>query len=299
MITFVVFSLRRAWQGFWRNALMSLAATATMVLMLMLLAGFWILQTGPPGGPRLHRIEGRGRRPTSRTTTKPDEVDGAHGRASRRCPRSTSVTYVTRGGGARALPSSARRSRASEDLTKYLDDEPAARQPRGQAGRSRASSATSSSSSARSRPSERAQGATDDRRQRHDGHRRPADGRHRRPRSSSRSSSCSSSSTRSGWPSSPGPRRSRSCGSSARRTRSSAGRSSSRGRWSGCSARRSRSACSTSPAEPIGGFMIDFFRVLPLSVRDARPRPRRARRRRRPRAGRARLVAVGPDVPDQ
>ncbi len=46
MISFVVFSLRRAWQGFWRNALMSFAATATMVLMLMLLAGFWIVQTG-------------------------------------------------------------------------------------------------------------------------------------------------------------------------------------------------------------------------------------------------------------
>ena len=46
MIGFVVFSLRRAWQGFWRNALMSLAATATMVLMLLLLAGFWIIQAG-------------------------------------------------------------------------------------------------------------------------------------------------------------------------------------------------------------------------------------------------------------
>ena len=46
MISFVVFSLRRAWQGFWRNAIMSIAATATMVLMLLLLAGFWILQTG-------------------------------------------------------------------------------------------------------------------------------------------------------------------------------------------------------------------------------------------------------------
>jgi cell division transport system permease protein len=46
MIGFVLFSLRRAWQGFWRNALMSLAATATMVLMLVLLAGFWIIQTG-------------------------------------------------------------------------------------------------------------------------------------------------------------------------------------------------------------------------------------------------------------
>ena len=46
MITFLFFSIKRAWQGFWRNALMSLAATATMVLMLLLLAGFWIIQTG-------------------------------------------------------------------------------------------------------------------------------------------------------------------------------------------------------------------------------------------------------------
>jgi len=46
VFTFVAFSLKRAWEGFWRNALMSLAATATMVLMLLLLAGFWILQAG-------------------------------------------------------------------------------------------------------------------------------------------------------------------------------------------------------------------------------------------------------------
>ena len=44
MIPFVLFSIGRAWQGFWRNALMSLAATLTMVLMLLLLAGFFILQ---------------------------------------------------------------------------------------------------------------------------------------------------------------------------------------------------------------------------------------------------------------
>jgi cell division transport system permease protein len=44
VIPFVLFSFKRAWQGFWRNALMSLAATLTMVLMLMLLAGFFILQ---------------------------------------------------------------------------------------------------------------------------------------------------------------------------------------------------------------------------------------------------------------
>ena len=46
MLAFLYFSVKRAWQGFWRNALMSLAATATMVLMLLLLAGFWIIQTG-------------------------------------------------------------------------------------------------------------------------------------------------------------------------------------------------------------------------------------------------------------
>src|SRR6185436_9388851 len=46
MLAFLYFSLKRAWQGFWRNAVMSLAATATMVLMLLLLAGFWIIQTG-------------------------------------------------------------------------------------------------------------------------------------------------------------------------------------------------------------------------------------------------------------
>jgi cell division transport system permease protein len=50
MLSFVAFSLKRAWQGFWRNALMSLAATATMVLMLLLLSGFWILQAGLQAG---------------------------------------------------------------------------------------------------------------------------------------------------------------------------------------------------------------------------------------------------------
>src|SRR6185503_1068810 len=46
MISFLAFSVSRAWQGFWRNAAMSIAATATMTLMLMLLAGFWIVQAG-------------------------------------------------------------------------------------------------------------------------------------------------------------------------------------------------------------------------------------------------------------
>jgi cell division transport system permease protein len=46
MLSFLFFSISRAWQGFWRNAAMSLAATATMTLMLLLLASFWIVQAG-------------------------------------------------------------------------------------------------------------------------------------------------------------------------------------------------------------------------------------------------------------
>jgi cell division transport system permease protein len=46
LVAFAVFSLKRAWQGFWRNSLMSLAATASMVLMLTLLAGLVILLGG-------------------------------------------------------------------------------------------------------------------------------------------------------------------------------------------------------------------------------------------------------------
>jgi len=44
MLSFILFSIRRAWQGFWRNAVMSIAATLTMVLMLTLLSGFFVLQ---------------------------------------------------------------------------------------------------------------------------------------------------------------------------------------------------------------------------------------------------------------
>jgi len=50
VISFIAFSLRRAWQGFWRNAVMSLAATATMIFMLVLLSGFFVVLTGLNAG---------------------------------------------------------------------------------------------------------------------------------------------------------------------------------------------------------------------------------------------------------
>ncbi len=46
MVAFIVFSMRRAWTGFWRNKFMSVAATASMVLMLSLLSGLLILLSG-------------------------------------------------------------------------------------------------------------------------------------------------------------------------------------------------------------------------------------------------------------
>jgi cell division transport system permease protein len=49
MFAFIGFSMRRAWLGFWRNGMVSIAATATMVLMLVLLSGMIILQTGLHG----------------------------------------------------------------------------------------------------------------------------------------------------------------------------------------------------------------------------------------------------------
>ncbi len=52
MLRFLAFSIRRASQGFWRNAVMSLAATITMTLMLLMLAGLVIGLSGMDAGLR-------------------------------------------------------------------------------------------------------------------------------------------------------------------------------------------------------------------------------------------------------
>ena len=52
MISFLAFSIRRAFQGLWRNRVMSLAATVTMVLMLILLAGLMLVLSGLEAGLR-------------------------------------------------------------------------------------------------------------------------------------------------------------------------------------------------------------------------------------------------------
>jgi cell division transport system permease protein len=47
---FIGFAVVRAWQGFWRNGMMSLAATATVILMLVLLSGLFIVISGLNAG---------------------------------------------------------------------------------------------------------------------------------------------------------------------------------------------------------------------------------------------------------
>ncbi len=121
MIGFVVFSLKRAWQGFWRNALMSFAATATMVLMLVLLAGFWIIQTG-----LLSALDFTEQKVEVTANVKVDataaDIEGLRARIEA-MPQVTTVTFVTREE-ALARFQQSMKEQGREDLTKYVDTNP-------------------------------------------------------------------------------------------------------------------------------------------------------------------------------
>ena len=121
MITFVVFSMKRAWQGFWRNAVMSLAATATMVLMLLLLAGFWIIQTGLLAGLQFteDKVEVVAYLQPNATQTQVDKLQAD----LKAMPEVASVAYVSR---AEALDRfrESMAAQGRQDLTRYLDNNP-------------------------------------------------------------------------------------------------------------------------------------------------------------------------------
>ena len=121
MISFVLFSLGRAWQGFWRNAVMSFAATATMVLMLLLLAGFWIVQTGLLAGLQFteQKVEVVA---YLHTNASPVQVDLLTQRIEA-LPEVQSVTYVSRDEALDNFRNSLR-AQGREDLTRYLDSNP-------------------------------------------------------------------------------------------------------------------------------------------------------------------------------
>jgi cell division transport system permease protein len=121
MIGFVVFSIRRAWQGFWRNALMSLAATATMVLMLVLLAGFWIIQTGLLSALDFteQKVEVVANIKLDATPVQVAELQSS----IVAMPEVSGVTYISQ---AEALArfQDSMRQQGREDLTKVLDANP-------------------------------------------------------------------------------------------------------------------------------------------------------------------------------
>ena len=121
MISFVLFSLTRAWQGFWRNAVMSLAATATMVLMLLLLAGFWIIQTGLLAGLQFteQKVEVVG---YLQPNAQVNQIQALEAQLER-MPEVASVTYVDRET-ALANFRTSMAAQGREDLTRYLDSNP-------------------------------------------------------------------------------------------------------------------------------------------------------------------------------
>ncbi len=121
MISFIVFSINRAWQGFWRNAVMSLAATATMVLMLLLLSGFWIIQTGLLAGLQFteEKVEVVAYIQTNATESQIQALESQ----VRAMPEVASLVFVTRDQALADFRASLK-AQGREDLTPYLDANP-------------------------------------------------------------------------------------------------------------------------------------------------------------------------------
>ena len=121
MLSFVAFSLTRAWQGFWRNAVMSLAATATMVLMLLLLSGFWIIQAGLLAGLQFteQKVEVVSYLQTNITDGQVQELRDKVAAL----PSVASVAFVSRDEALQRFRTSMQ-AQGREDLTKYLDSNP-------------------------------------------------------------------------------------------------------------------------------------------------------------------------------
>jgi cell division transport system permease protein len=121
LISFVVFSIRRAWQGFWRNALMSLAATATMIFMLVLLSGFVVVLTGLNAGLEFVEQKVQVVADVKNSASTPAIEDLAARVA--KLPEVASVEYVNATEALRRFRERLR-EQGREDLTKSLDSNP-------------------------------------------------------------------------------------------------------------------------------------------------------------------------------
>jgi cell division transport system permease protein len=121
LISFLAFSVSRAWQGFWRNAAMSIAATATMTLMLLLLAGFWIVQAGLLAGLEFveQKVEVVADLRDGTTQLGVDEIQSK----LLAMPEVRDVAYVSKEEALRRFREN-RTNQGEEDLTKYLETNP-------------------------------------------------------------------------------------------------------------------------------------------------------------------------------
>ena len=121
MLSFVAFSLKRAWQGFWRNAVMSIAATATMVLMLVLLSAFFVVLSGLDAG--LQFVEQKVEVVAELRDDAPDLKISQLQADIAALPEVQSVEYIDK---ATALAQFKQRmaEQGREDLTQYLDANP-------------------------------------------------------------------------------------------------------------------------------------------------------------------------------
>jgi cell division transport system permease protein len=121
MISFLAFSISRAWQSFWRNAAMSLAATATMTLMLLLLSGFWIVQAGLLAG--LQFVEQKVQVVADlRDDASPSAVSELQARITAMA-EVAEVDYVSKDEALKRFQEN-RAAQGEEDLTSYLRTNP-------------------------------------------------------------------------------------------------------------------------------------------------------------------------------
>ena len=121
MLSFLAFSISRAWQSFWRNTAMSLAATATMTLMLLLLSGFWIVQAGMLAG--LQFVEQKVQVVADlRDDAKPTDIAALQARVNQ-MPEVAEVIYVSKDEALKRFQD-ARKVQGEDDLTAYLGQNP-------------------------------------------------------------------------------------------------------------------------------------------------------------------------------
>jgi len=121
VISFVAFAIGRAWTGFWRNAVMSIAATATMVLLLLLLAGFFLIQSGLLAG--LEFVEQKVQVVADIYDTATIEDVQALKAEVEAMPVVLAVSYVSREE-ALARFRAAREAQGEEDFTRFLESNP-------------------------------------------------------------------------------------------------------------------------------------------------------------------------------